>query len=118
MRKLNQIVEIGLTLHVEEAALRVFKGGLATSRRPSPVRQGLNSRAFVSTFAQRGEPLLSGRWAPLWTALAAYRLGSSARQHRFAGLAVVGAGRRRSAANVTVSRNAVRRRLHGRWPSA
>jgi len=104
MRKLNQIVEIGLTLHVEEAALRVFKGvgwqhlGVL----PQYVRV-LNSRAFVSTFAQRGEPLLSGRWAPLWTALARVPApGAALVSIAFAGLAVVGAGRRRSAANVTV----------------
>ena len=62
VKKLNETVDIGLTLHVEEAALRVFKGvgwrhlGVI----PQYVRV-LNARAFVRTFARRGGQFLTGR---------------------------------------------------------
>ncbi|MGH7419889.1 MAG: GNAT family N-acetyltransferase, partial [Candidatus Rokuibacteriota bacterium] len=70
VKRLNEVVGIGLTLHVEDAALRVFKGvgwrhlGVI----PQYVRV-LNAHAFVRTFARRGE-LLPRRWSRLW-ALAA-----------------------------------------------
>jgi hypothetical protein len=71
VRKLNEAVDIGLTLHVEEAALRVFKGvgwrhlGLV----PQYVRV-LRPRAFVRTFAPRGGQFLAGRAGRLWAVLA------------------------------------------------
>jgi hypothetical protein len=104
MKKLNQAVEIGLTLHVEEAALRVFKGvgwrhiGVI----PQYVRV-LNARTFVRTFAHRGEHFRSGCCSRFWTALTrasgpvAALVGIA-----FAGLAVVGAVRRRRAPGATV----------------
>ena len=55
VKKLNEAMDIGLTLHVEEAALRVFKGvgwhhlGVL----PQYVRV-LNARAFVRAFARPG----------------------------------------------------------------
>ena len=67
VKKLNEAVGIGLTLHVEEAALRVFKGvgwrhlGVV----PQYVRV-LNARAFVRTFARRGGQFLTGRRGWLW----------------------------------------------------
>ena len=104
VKKLNEAVDIGLTLHVEEAALRVFKGvgwrhlGVL----PQYVRV-LNARAFVRTFAQRGGQFLTGRrgaavggaaracrgrW-PRWSALAFAR--ACRRRARCAGAACAGA---------------------------
>jgi hypothetical protein len=104
VKKLNEAVEIGLTLHVEEAALRVFTGvgwrhlGVI----PQYVRV-LNTRAFVRTFARQGHEFLSGRRSRLWRALTrasgpVAALGSVF----FAGLAVAGAARRRGRARATV----------------
>jgi len=104
MRKLNQTVEIGLTLHVEEAALRVFKGvgwrhlGVI----PQYIRV-LNARAFVATFARRGEQLLSSRSARWWRTLARVSaLAAGLISLTFAGLSVVGTVRRRSLAGASV----------------
>ena len=105
VKKLNEAVDIGLTLHVEDAALRVFTGmgwrhlGVI----PQYVRV-LNARAFVRTFARRGEQFLTGRASRLWTALtrlsgpvaALVSLG-------FAGHVATGVLRRRRAAGVTVT---------------
>jgi len=99
IKKLTQSVEIGLTLHVEEAALRVFTGvgwrhlGVI----PQYVRV-LNARVFVRTFARRGEQFFSGGWSPIWAALnhAPGPLAVLA-SVSFAGLAFAGAARRRSA---------------------
>jgi len=104
VKKLNQTVEIGLTLHVEEAALRIFKGvgwrhlGVI----PQYVRV-LNARAFVRTFARRSEQFLSGRSARLWRALTRVSgpvaaLVSAA----FAGRALLGAVRHRLVPGATV----------------
>jgi hypothetical protein len=99
MKKFNEVVEVGLTLHVEEAAVRVFKGmgwrhlGVI----PQYVRV-LNARVFVRTFARRGPQFLPGRWPPLWAALT--RMSdpvAAVVSVAFAGLAGAGAVRRRSA---------------------
>lgn len=104
MKKLNEAVEIGLTLHVEEAALRVFKGvgwrylGVI----PQYVRV-LNTRAFVRTFARRGQQFLPGRWSWLWAALP--RVSDPVAvlvSVFFAGLAVAGAARRRGRVGASV----------------
>jgi hypothetical protein len=104
VKKLNEAVDIGLTLHVEEAALRVFKGvgwrhlGVI----PQYVRV-LNAGAFVRTFARRGGQFLTGRKARLWGAVArlsgpvAVLVGAA-----FAGHAAAGALRRRRAAGAAV----------------
>src|SRR5207253_9555688 len=103
VKKLNQAVEIGMTLHVEKAALRIFKGvgwrhlGVI----PQYVRV-LNARTFVTTFAQRGDEFLSSRWSPLWTTLT--RISSPVAllvSVAFTGLAAVGAIRRRRAGATT-----------------
>jgi hypothetical protein len=106
VKKLNEAVDIGLTLHVEEAALRVFKGvgwrhlGVI----PQYVRV-LNARAFVRTFAQRGGQFLMGRRARVWTVLARWSgpvgvlVGLA-----FAGHAAVGALRRQRLSRATVVR--------------
>ena len=105
VKKLNDAVGIGLTLHVEDAALRVFKGvgwrhlGVI----PQYVRV-LNARTFVRTFARQGGQFLSGRRARLWAALSrvsgplAVAVGVA-----FAGHAAAGALRRRRATGVTVT---------------
>src|SRR5262249_20918896 len=70
VKKLNEAVEIGLTLHVEEAALRVFTGmgwqhlGII----PQYVRV-LKGQAFVRTFALRGRVMLTPGVARVWSAL-------------------------------------------------
>jgi hypothetical protein len=71
VKKLNEAVDIGLTLHVEEAALRVFKGvgWRHLGRIPQYVRV-LNARAFVRAFAPRGSQFLTGRVGRLWAVLA------------------------------------------------
>jgi hypothetical protein len=106
VKKLNEAVDIGLTLHVEEAALRVFKGvgwshlGVI----PQYVRV-LNARAFVRTFARRGDQYLAGRAGRLWGALA--RLSgpiAALVAAAFAGHAATGALRRRRAPGVTIAR--------------
>jgi len=104
MKKFNRAVEIGLTLHVEQSALRVFKGvgwrhlGVI----PQYVRV-LNARAFVTTFARRGCEVLSGRWSRLGTALARVSGPVAALvSFAFAGLSAIGAVRRRTAADATV----------------
>ena len=104
VKKLNQAVEIGLTLHVEEAALRVFTGvgwrhlGVI----PQYVRV-LNPRAFVRTFARRGHQFLPGRWSRLWAALThATDPVAALVSAFFAGLAVAGAARHRRRAGATV----------------
>jgi hypothetical protein len=104
VKKLNEAVDIALTLHVEEAALRVFKGvgwhhlGVL----PQYVRV-LNARAFVQTFARRGRQFLPDRGARLWAVLphVAAPVGGLVRL-AFSGLAVAGALRRRRAAGVSV----------------
>jgi hypothetical protein len=105
MRKLNQTVEIGLTLHVEEAALRVFKGvgwrhlGVV----PQYVRV-LNARAFVATFGGHAEQFLSGRSARWWGTLARFSAPAAALVSLgFAALALLGAVRRRSLSGATVA---------------
>lgn len=104
VKKLNEAVDVGLTLHVEEAALRVFKGvgwhhlGVI----PQYVRV-LDAGAFVRTFARRGGQFLTGRRARLWAALARVA-GPVAALVRmtFAGHAAAGALRRGRAAGDTV----------------
>jgi hypothetical protein len=70
VKKLNEAMDTVLTLHVEEAALRVFKGvgwyHLGTI--PQYIRV-LNARAFVRAFARRGQPLVPARAARLWPLL-------------------------------------------------
>jgi len=104
VKSLNKAVAIGLTLHVEEAALRVFTGmgwrhlGVI----PQYVRV-LNARAFVQTFAARGRGFLTGRRQRLWAALA--RLSQPAAVLigvGFAGLALAGALRRGRGAGASV----------------
>ena len=97
VKKLNQTVEIGLTLHVEEAALRIFKGvgwrhlGVI----PQYIRV-LNARAFVRTFARRGEQFLSGPSARLWRALTRVSSPVAALvKVTFSGLALLGTLRHR-----------------------
>jgi hypothetical protein len=105
VKKLNEAMDIALTLHVEEAALRVFKGvgwhhlGVL----PQYVRV-LNSRAFVRAFARRGEQFLSGRAARLWPALRHLSLPMAAGVTLgFGALAAVGAVRRHRLAGATVT---------------
>jgi hypothetical protein len=105
MKKLNEAVDIGLTLHVEDAALRVFKGvgwrhlGVI----PQYVRV-LRARAFVTAFAGRGRQFLPARWARLWPWLSAAAGPVAALVATgFTGLAVLGAPGRRRAAGVTVA---------------
>jgi len=102
VKKLNEAVEIGLTLHVEEAALRVFEGvgwrhlGVI----PQYVRV-LDARAFVRTFAQRGQPFRSKRWSWWWRALTRVSGPVAALVHvTFAALAIAGTLRRRGASRV------------------
>jgi hypothetical protein len=106
VKKLNEAVGIGLTLHVEEAALRVFKGAgwQHLGVIPQYVRV-LNARAFVQTFAARGGQFLTGRRARLW-ARATRLTGPVAALVAlvFAGHAAAGALRRRRPAGVTVVR--------------
>jgi hypothetical protein len=96
MKKLNEAVDIGLTLHVEEAALRVFKGvgWRHLGVMPQYVRV-LDARRFVATFARRGQHFLPARWSRAWPAVAALS-GPAAGlvSLAFAGLAGVGALRR------------------------
>jgi hypothetical protein len=106
VKRLNEAVGIGLTLHVEEAALRVFKGvgwrhlGVL----PQYVRV-LNARAFVRTFAQRGGQFLTGRRARLWGMLSRMSgLVAVLVTAGFAGHAAAGALRRRRLAGATVAR--------------
>jgi hypothetical protein len=105
VKKLNEATDIALTLHVEEAALRVFKGvgwhhvGVV----PQYVRV-LNARAFVRTFARRGQGFVPGRAARLWPALA--RVSSPVAgvvRVAFTALAAAGAVRRRRDAGLTVA---------------
>jgi hypothetical protein len=105
MKKLNEAVDIGLTLHVEEAALRVFKGvgwrhlGII----PQYIRI-LNARAFVRTFTQRSQQFLSRRESRLWAGLTRVPQPVAALVSvAFGGLALAGAVRRRCAAGATVS---------------
>lgn len=104
VKKLNEAVEIGLTLHVEEAALRVFTGvgwrhlGVI----PQYVRV-LNTRAFVRTFAHQGHGFLTGRRSRLWQVLTrASGPVSALGSVFFAGLAVAGAARRLGHVHATV----------------
>lgn len=96
VKKLNQTLEIGLTLHVEEAALRVFKGvgwrhlGVI----PQYVRV-LNARRFVRTFVPRVEQFCSGRWS--WLRKGPTRISTPVAAFvsvGFAGLAILGTVRR------------------------
>jgi len=105
MKKLNQTVEIGLTLHVEEAALRVFKGvgwrhlGVI----PQYVRV-LNARAFMASLGGRAEQVLSGRSAQWWGTLARFSAPAAALVSLgFAGLGLLGAVRRRSPSGASVA---------------
>jgi hypothetical protein len=105
VKKLNEAVEIGLTLHVEEAALRVFKGmgwqHLGTI--PQYVRV-LNARAFVRTFARRGAHFLTRRAARLWRALAPVSSPMAALITLvFAGHAATGALRHRRLRGATIA---------------
>lgn len=105
VKKLNEAVGIGLTLHVEDAALRVFKGvgwhhlGVI----PQYLRV-LDARAFVSTFARRGDRFLTGRRAQVWSLLSrasgpiAAFVGVG-----FAGYAAAGALKRRRSAGLSVA---------------
>jgi hypothetical protein len=104
VKKLNEAVEIGLTLHVEEAALRVFKGvgwhhvGVI----PQYVRV-LRARRFVSTFVDRGRSLVPARWARVWPALAPMSAPATAiLRAAFAGHAALGALRWTRAAGLSV----------------
>jgi hypothetical protein len=104
VKKLNDAVNVGLTLHVEEAALRVFKGVGWTHLGviPQYIRV-LNARAFVTTFARRGQALLSGRRQRLWAVLTRASSPVAALVSMvFAGLAVAGVVRRRRAAGTSV----------------
>jgi hypothetical protein len=104
VKKLNEAVDIALTLHVEEAALRVFKGvgwhhlGVI----PQYVRV-LNARAFVRTFARRGRQFLPDRGAKLWAVLphVSAPVAGFVRL-AFTGLAAAGVVSRRRAAGVSV----------------
>jgi hypothetical protein len=103
VKKLNETVDLGLTLHVEDAALRIFKGvgwrhlGLL----PQYIRV-LNARAFVDAFARRGQ-FLPQRWARLWavgaraSGLLAALVGTGFGVH-----AMTGALRRRRAGGTVV----------------
>lgn len=70
MRKFNMAVDIGLSLHVEQPALRVFTGvgwrhlGLV----PQYVRV-LNGHAFATTFLGRGDRFLPPPWSHIWDAI-------------------------------------------------
>jgi hypothetical protein len=104
MKKLNEAVDIGLTLHVEEAALRVFKGvGWRHLGVLPQYLRVLRARPFVAAFAGRGHRFLPGRWARLgpWLGAAAGPVAVLVAAG-FTGLAVAGAPRRRRAAGVTV----------------
>ena len=104
VKRLNDAVSIGLTLHVEEAALRVFKGvgwrhlGVI----PQYVRV-LNARVFVRTFLRRGE-FLPRRWSRLW-AIGAHIPGlvAALTSAAFTLLAGAGAIRRGGAAGLAVA---------------
>lgn len=105
VKKLNDTVAIGLTLHVEDAALRVFKGvgwhhlGVI----PQYVRV-LDSRAFLRSFARRGGRFLAGRPARLWSALSrASWLVAPLVGLAFASHAMAGALRRRGAGRMDVT---------------
>jgi Acetyltransferase (GNAT) domain len=105
MKKLNEAVDIGLTLHVEEAALRVFTGvgWRHVGVLPQYVRV-LRARPFVTAFAGRGHRFLPGRWARLWRWLGAAAGPVSAGVGAgFTALAVAGAVCRRRAVGVTVA---------------
>jgi hypothetical protein len=103
-KKLNETIDIGLTLHVEEAALRVFKGvgwrhlGVI----PQYIRV-LNAPAFVRTFAGCAESFVHGRGARLWCLLGRswFPLAGLVRVV-FMGLAFAGALRRRRATGAHV----------------
>jgi len=105
VKKLNEAVAIGLTLHVEDAALRVFKGvgwhhlGVI----PQYVRL-LDARTFVRTFARRGGRFLTGRKARAWSLLsrAAGPIAALVAA-AYAGHAAAGALRRRHVAGVSVA---------------
>lgn len=105
VKKLGETTDTALTLHVEEAALRVFKGvgwrhlGVI----PQYVRV-LNARAFVRTFARRGEQFLPGRGSRLWATLTRLSVPLAALVSlAFTGLSIAGALPRRRAAGVTVA---------------
>jgi hypothetical protein len=69
MKKFNMTVDIGLTLHVEQPAVRVFTGvgwrhlGVV----PQYVRV-LNARAFAAALVRRGERFLPPPWSRIWDA--------------------------------------------------
>jgi Acetyltransferase (GNAT) domain len=66
VKKLNEVVEVGLTLHVEEAALRVFKGvGWRHLGTIDQYVRVLDARRFVQTFAPRAQQFLPSRLARL-----------------------------------------------------
>jgi Acetyltransferase (GNAT) domain len=104
VKKLNDAVEIGLTLHVEPAALRVFTGvgwrylGVV----PQYIRV-LNTRAFVRTFARQAHEFLPGRWSRCWRALTRVSAPVAALGRIFfAGLSMAGAARRLGHVRLTV----------------
>lgn len=105
VKKLNETVDIGLTLHVEEAALRVFKGvGWRHLGTIAQYVRVLDARRFVQTLAPRGQQLLPLRLARLWPVVrgvsrpAAVMIGVA-----FGVLAVAGALRRGRGAGASVT---------------
>jgi hypothetical protein len=67
VKKISETVEIGLTLHVDPAAVRVFKGlnWRHVGVMPQYARL-LNARAVVRVFSANGRALLPERWSWMW----------------------------------------------------
>jgi hypothetical protein len=104
MRKLSEEVDIGLTLHVEKAALRIFQGvGWHYLGVIPQYARVLNMRAVVRMSARRESECVPRRWSRIWHVLAhaegpVAALGSAF----FAGLAVAGGGWCRGRTGVAV----------------
>jgi hypothetical protein len=103
VRKLNEVLDIGLSLHVEDAALRVFKGvgWHHLGAIPQYIRI-LNPRAFVRTFARR-DGFVPRQWARLWAlGTRAPWAATAVVRTAFAAHAAQGAMRRRCLAGAVV----------------
>lgn len=105
LKKLNESIDIGLTLHVDDTALRVFKGvrwqhlGVV----PQYVRI-LDALACVRTLTPRAQQFLPRPWSRLGAVLPRVsRPVAVLISAAITGLSAVGALRRRGAAAVTVA---------------
>ena len=92
VKKISETVEIGLTLHVDPAAVRVFRGlkwrhvGVI----PQYVRL-LNTRAVVRVFSAEGRGFLPAGWSWMWPLMSLASRGLAALASEvFAAIAAIG----------------------------